>query len=183
VSILLAFTVIRPVYRSGDCHRQVVFQARQRLDDRRRRNTVGSSLIGQAFDAPQYFWAGLRAGANGYDPTLSGGSNLSSTSQTLITDITQRVDAERAANATRRSDRTGDASAPVSIRTSARRREYQWHALPKPAHDRGCGQGGRGSPHHATVPVLIGGPVQLQSARRPPMSHRNGCVVWRATTA
>ncbi len=39
--------------------------------------TVGSSLIGQTFDQPKYFWGRpSAAGATGYDPTLSGGSNL-----------------------------------------------------------------------------------------------------------
>jgi len=105
VSILLAFTVI-----TGLVYPAVVTviasripKPGQRLDDRRRRQYVGSSLIGQAFDAPQYSGPALRRRRERLRPTLSGGSNLSSTSQTLITDITQRVDAERAANATRRS--------------------------------------------------------------------------------
>jgi potassium-transporting ATPase KdpC subunit len=75
-------------------------------------NTVGSSLIGQAFDDPKYFSGRpSAAGANGYDPTASGGSNLSSTSQTLITQITQRVDALRAAN--------GNAPIPVDLVTAS----------------------------------------------------------------
>jgi K+-transporting ATPase ATPase C chain len=61
--------------------------------------TIGSSLIGQAFDDPKYFWGRpSAAGANGYDPTVSGGSNLSSTSKALIDAITARVDAEQKAN-------------------------------------------------------------------------------------
>jgi len=61
--------------------------------------TVGSSLIGQTWDNPKYFSGRpSAAGASGYDPTVSGGTNLASTSQTLITSITQRVDAERKAN-------------------------------------------------------------------------------------
>src|SRR5664279_2586710 len=61
--------------------------------------TLGSSLIGQAFDDPKYFWGRpSAAGANGYDPTVSGGSNLSSTSKALIDAITARVDAEQKAN-------------------------------------------------------------------------------------
>jgi K+-transporting ATPase ATPase C chain len=73
--------------------------------------TVGSSLIGQAFDDPKYFSGRPSAAGNGYDPTLSGGSNLSSTSQTLITDITQRVDALRKAN--------GNAPIPVDLVTAS----------------------------------------------------------------
>jgi len=61
--------------------------------------TLGSSLIGQSFDDPKYFWGRpSAAGANGYDPTVSGGSNLSSTSKALIDAITARVDAEQKAN-------------------------------------------------------------------------------------
>jgi K+-transporting ATPase ATPase C chain len=61
--------------------------------------TVGSSLIGQSFDQAKYFSGRpSAAGASGYDPTLSGGSNLSSSSKALIDAITARVDAERKAN-------------------------------------------------------------------------------------
>jgi K+-transporting ATPase ATPase C chain len=74
--------------------------------------TVGSSLIGQAFDQQKYFWGRpSAAGASGYDPTTSGGSNLSSTSQALITAITQRVDALRLAN--------GNAPIPVDLVTAS----------------------------------------------------------------
>jgi K+-transporting ATPase ATPase C chain len=74
--------------------------------------TVGSSLIGQAFDDPKYFWGRpSAAGANGYDPTVSGGSNLASTSQALIAAITKRVDAERQAN--------GDAPVPIELVTAS----------------------------------------------------------------
>ncbi len=74
--------------------------------------TVGSSLIGQSFDAPQYFWGRpSAAGANGYDPTVSGGSNLSSSSKALIDAITARVDAERQAN--------GYAPVPIELVTAS----------------------------------------------------------------
>jgi K+-transporting ATPase ATPase C chain len=74
--------------------------------------TIGSSLIGQLFDQPKYFWGRpSAAGASGYDPTLSGGSNLSSTSQALIAAITARVDALRAAN--------GNAPIPVDLVTAS----------------------------------------------------------------
>jgi K+-transporting ATPase ATPase C chain len=102
VSILLAFTVITgiiyPVVVTGIA--QVVFPKQANgsmivVDGK----TVGSSLIGQSFDNPKYFSGRpSAAGASGYDPTVSGGSNLSSTSKALIDAITARVDAQRKAN-------------------------------------------------------------------------------------
>src|SRR5450432_1265349 len=63
---------------------------------------VGSSLIGQAFDQPKYFWgrpsaAGVTpSNPAGYDGTASGGSNLGPTSKALIDRITAAVDQMRA---------------------------------------------------------------------------------------
>ena len=114
VSILLAFTlitgVIYPAVVTGVA--QVVFPRQANgsmitVDGA----TVGSSLIGQAFDEPKYFSGRPSAAGAGYDPTLSGGSNLAPTSQTLITDITQRVAALHAAN--------GDAPIPVDLVTAS----------------------------------------------------------------
>jgi len=74
--------------------------------------TIGSSLIGQAFDDPKYFSGRpSAAGQNGYDPTSSSGSNLAPTSQALIDAITKRVDAERATN--------GNAPVPIELVTTS----------------------------------------------------------------
>jgi len=79
--------------------------------------TVGSSLIGQAFDEPKYFWgrpsaAGVTASnSSGYDGTASGGSNLGPTSQALIDGVTQRVDSLRKAN--------GDRPIPIDLVTAS----------------------------------------------------------------
>ena len=116
VSILLAFTVI-----TGFIYPAAVTAVAQVAFPRQANGsmivvngqTIGSSLIGQTFDDPKYFSGRpSAAGASpGYDPTLSGGTNLSSTSQTLITAISQRVDALRAAN--------GNAPIPIDLVTSS----------------------------------------------------------------
>ncbi len=78
---------------------------------------VGSSLIGQAFDQPKYFWgrpsaAGVTpSNPAGYDGTSSGGSNLGPTSKTLIDRMTAAVDALRQAN--------GNAPVPVDLVTTS----------------------------------------------------------------
>ncbi|MGA3056424.1 MAG: potassium-transporting ATPase subunit KdpC [Candidatus Limnocylindrales bacterium] len=73
--------------------------------------TVGSALIGQTFDDPKYLWGRPSAAGAGYDPTLSGGSNLGPTSQALIDQISKRVDALRAAN--------GSAPIPIDLVTAS----------------------------------------------------------------
>ncbi len=78
--------------------------------------TVGSALIGQYFDEPQYFWgrpsaATSSANPHGYAASHSGASNLGPTSATLIQHVVQRVDALQKAN--------GGGPVPVDLVTSS----------------------------------------------------------------
>ena len=60
---------------------------------------VGSSLIGQPFDAPKYFWS--RPSATGpvpYNAAVSSGSNLGPTNPALSEAVTARVQALQAAD-------------------------------------------------------------------------------------
>ena len=67
----------------------------------------GSALLAQNFTGAQYFHPRpSAAGANGYDATSSGGSNLGPTSSNLVANITQNI-------ATYRSDNNLATNAPV----------------------------------------------------------------------
>ncbi|GAB4455494.1 MAG: potassium-transporting ATPase subunit KdpC [Anaerolineae bacterium] len=75
---------------------------------------VGSALIGQQFDAPQYFWGRLSAtGSFPYNAAASSGSNLGPTSQALLDAVQARVDALRVA------DPDNTAPIPVDLVTAS----------------------------------------------------------------
>lgn len=65
---------------------------------------VGSSLVGQPFDDPKYFWGRLSATAdsNGkplaYNGAASAGSNLGPTNPALVDEVKARIDALHAAD-------------------------------------------------------------------------------------
>lgn len=76
--------------------------------------TVGSSLIGQPFDDPKYFWSRPSATSPfGDNAAASSGSNLSPTNADLIKAVQGRVDALRAA------DPGNTAPVPVDLVTAS----------------------------------------------------------------
>jgi K+-transporting ATPase ATPase C chain len=75
---------------------------------------VGSALIGQPFDDPEYFWSRPSATSpEPYNAGSSSGSNLGPTNPALIEAVTARVDALRKADIQNRS------SIPVDLVTSS----------------------------------------------------------------
>src|SRR6266436_7095810 len=75
---------------------------------------VGSSLIGQPFDDPKYFWSRPSATSPfGYNAGSSSGSNLSPTNPDLVKAVQGRVEALRAA------DPASTAPVPVDLVTAS----------------------------------------------------------------
>lgn len=75
---------------------------------------IGSALIGQPFDGPEYFWS--RPSATGpypYNAAASSGSNLAPTSADLLARVEKRAAALRAA------DPAGVAEIPVDLVTAS----------------------------------------------------------------
>jgi len=62
---------------------------------------IGSSLIGQPFSDPQYFWPRPSAtGTFAYNPSASGGANLGPTNPAFLAAVADRVAVLRAAGVT-----------------------------------------------------------------------------------
>ena len=75
---------------------------------------VGSSLIGQSFQEPRYFWGRLSATSpTPYNGLASGGSNFGPTNPALLEAVKARIEALRAA------DPANTAAIPVDLVTAS----------------------------------------------------------------
>src|SRR6202165_963970 len=89
VVLLLISCRLYPVLVTLVCGVAFPYQANGSIINGKDGNPVGSELIAQAFDKDQYFHPRpSAAGADGYDATSSGGSNLGPTNQKLIDRVT-----------------------------------------------------------------------------------------------
>ncbi len=115
--LLLVFTVLTglvyPLVVTGIA--QLVFPAQANGSlIVRNGQTVGSSLIGQQFDDPKYFWGRLSAtGPYPYNAAASSGSNLGPTNLALLDEVKARIAALKAA------DPTNTLPIPVDLVTSS----------------------------------------------------------------
>ncbi|MBF0570709.1 MAG: potassium-transporting ATPase subunit KdpC [Candidatus Omnitrophica bacterium] len=74
---------------------------------------LGSSLIGQNFDDPKYFWGRISATSPAYNASSSSGSNLGPSNPALLDEIKARVSALKAA------DPDNNVLIPVDLVTSS----------------------------------------------------------------
>jgi len=74
---------------------------------------LGSSLIGQNFDDPKYFWGRISATSPAYNASSSSGSNLGPTNPALLDEVKGRIAALKTA------DPNNNAPIPVDLVTSS----------------------------------------------------------------
>ncbi|MBF0504128.1 MAG: potassium-transporting ATPase subunit KdpC [Candidatus Omnitrophica bacterium] len=74
---------------------------------------AGSSLIGQNFDDPKYFWGRISATSPAYNASASSGSNLGPTNPALMDEVKARITALKAA------DPDNQTPIPVDLVTSS----------------------------------------------------------------
>ena len=117
LTLLLLLTVLTgvayPLAVTGFAHLFFQDQANGSVITREGK-VIGSTLIGQYFDKPEYFWSRPSATAPfAYNAEASGGSNLGPTNPALIEAVNARVATLRAA------DPVNDLAIPVDLVTAS----------------------------------------------------------------
>lgn len=102
VTLLLGLTVLTgiayPLSVTGIAQLAFPDQAEGSLIRRPDGSVLGSSLVGQSFTRPDYFWSRPSAAGKGYDAANSGATNLGSSSAALVDQVSKRLAALKAAN-------------------------------------------------------------------------------------
>ena len=98
ILFFIVFTIlcggVYPAVVTGISHALFPNQAKGSFLTDRSGREIGSSLIGQPFSNPKYFWPRPSATADfGYNPSASGGSNLGPTNPDFIKGVGDRVKA------------------------------------------------------------------------------------------
>jgi potassium-transporting ATPase KdpC subunit len=114
VLILLSVVtgILYPLAVTGAAQLLFPHQANGSLIERNGK-AVGSELIGQAFEDPNYFWGRLSATSPPYNAANSGGSNLGPTNPALGEAAKARIEALR------RADPAHSAPVPVDLVTAS----------------------------------------------------------------
>jgi len=90
--------VVYPLLITVIAHSSFPYQAKGSLIVRAGK-TIGSSLIGQPFDDPNYLWGRLSAtSSKQYNAAASSGSNLGPSNSALIETVKRRIEALRSAD-------------------------------------------------------------------------------------
>lgn len=112
--LLTALTgIIYPLVITGIAQTAFHKQAEGSLIISRDGKVLGSSLIGQHFNDPKYFWGRISATSPSYNAASSSGSNLGPSNPALLDEVKGRIAALRTA------DPDNDGPIPVDLVTSS----------------------------------------------------------------
>lgn len=112
--LLTALTgIIYPLVVTGIAHTVFHKQAEGSLIVSGDGKILGSSLIGQNFDDPKYFWGRVSATSPVYNASSSSGSNIGPTNPALLDEVRARITALKAA------DPDNNDTVPVDLVTSS----------------------------------------------------------------